>query len=166
MKKCTAALIIITLVLFVFAFGIGNMAEAANTATQTVTCEIQAIDELSVSGDPAPLIISSAAAGSEPTSATDSSTTYSITTNQAGRKITGQIDTDMTAGTLTVNLTAPTGGTSTGNVTLSSVAADLVTGFGAVAEGTRTITYTFSATASAGVAASTTKTVTLTLIGM
>ena len=64
---------------------------------------------------------------------------------------------------LKANLAAPTGGTSAGDVTLSNVAADVVTAITKRAETAKTITYTLSATVAAGVVASAQKTVTLTL---
>jgi len=137
---------------------------AGNTATQTVTFEVQAINEISVSGNPGNLVVSTATAGSEPDAATDNSTSYSITTNQSSKKITGAIDLAMPANTtLQINLTAPTGGSSAGNVTITTTAADLVTGIATVAESGLTITYTFSATVDAGVVASDSRTITLTL---
>ncbi len=148
---------VILLVLF-------EVANAGNTATQTVTFEVQAINEISVSGNPGNLVISTATAGSDPDDATDNSTSYSITTNESSKKITGSIDAAMPANTtLKVNLTAPTGASSAGSVTLSTTAADLVTGIATLAESGLTITYTFSATVSAGVVASDSRTVTLTL---
>ena len=65
--------------------------------------------------------------------------------------------------TLQVNLGAPTGGSSSGDVTLSTTAADLVTGITQRAESGLTVSYTLSATVAAGVVASDTRTVTLTL---
>ncbi len=141
-----------------------QIANAGNTATQTVTFEVQAINEISVSGNPGNLIVSTATAGSEPDVATDNSTSYSITTNESSKKITGSISAAMPANTtLQINLTAPTGGSSAGDVTLTTTAADLVTGIATVAESGLTITYKFSATVSAGVVTSDSRTVTLTL---
>jgi hypothetical protein len=137
---------------------------AANTDTQTVTFEVQAIDEISVSGDPGALIISTATPGSEPDDATDNTTTYAVTTNGTNKKITGAIDSNMPSNTtLEVNLGAPTGGSSSGDVSLSTTAADLVTGITQKAESGLSITYTLSATVTAGIVASDTRTVTLTL---
>ena len=137
---------------------------AGNTAQQTVTFEVQAIDEISASGNPAALVISTATAGSEPDDATDNTTTYAVTTNGTNKKITGAIDSAMPANTtLQVNLTAPTDGSSAGGVALSATAADLVTGITQKAESGLTITYTLSATVSAGIVASDSRTVTLTL---
>jgi hypothetical protein len=137
---------------------------AGNTATQTVTFEVQAIDEVSASGNPGALTVSTATAGSEPDDATDISTTYAVTTNGTNKKITGGIDSNMPGNTtLQVGLAAPSGGASAGNVTLSTTAADLVTGITQSAETGLTITYTLSATVAAGIVASDTRTVTLTL---
>lgn len=136
---------------------------AAQTATATATYEVQAINEVSVSGNPGALIINTAA---ELAGVTDATTTWSVTTNQTGAKVTGAIDTNMPAGlTLKVDLTAPSVGTSAGAVTLSSVAADLVTGMTEVQGSTLGVTYTLSALPSAGVVASATKTVTYTITG-
>ena len=63
--------------------------------------------------------------------------------------------------TLSVNLQAPTGGTSAGTVALSTIAANLVTGVSQVAQGSLTVTYTLSATAAAAVV-TTNPTVTVT----
>lgn len=138
---------------------------AANTATQTITFEVQAINEISVSGDPAAMTISLATAGSEPSPVTDASTTYSITTNESSRKITGQITTggNMPSGViLEMNMTAPAGGSSAGYVTLdSSNASDLVTAISKESELNKAITYRLSATITAGVVASDTRVVTL-----
>jgi len=141
-----------------------GIAMAGSSATQTVTYAVSAINEISVSGNPAALTVSTATAGSAPDSVSDATTTYAITTNETGKKITGAINADMPAGlTLTVNLTAPTGGTSAGATSLSSVAADLVTGITTLNESAKTITYSLSATSAAGVVSSASKTVTLTV---
>ena len=141
-------------------------AMAGNSDNQSVTFAVNEVNEMGVSGNPAALTISTATAGSEPDDATDSTTTYAITTNATGKKITGAIDSAMPADvTLRVNLAAPTGGSSAGATALSTTAADLVTGVTKVAEGSKTITYTLSATVAAGVVASATRTVTLTMTG-
>ena len=144
--------------------GSAHMALSGTTATQTATYEVTSIDEISVSGNPGALTINTAVAGSQPTDATDATTTYAITTNNSTRKITGKINTAMPANTsLKVTLVAPTGGTSAGQVTLSVTDQDLVTGITKLAESGKTITYVFSATLAAGIVASASKTVTLTV---
>jgi hypothetical protein len=143
---------------------VSSLAFAGDSANQTVTYEVQAINEISVSGNPGALTVSAATAGSEPTAATDATTTYSITTNGSNKKITGILNTAMPANTaLKVTLTAPTGGTSAGQVSLSASAQDLVTGISAVAQSAVGISYEFSATIAAGVVSSAQKTVTLTI---
>jgi hypothetical protein len=149
-----------------FVLGISILVMAANTAQQTVSYEVTAINEITVSGDPGALVVNTATAGSEPTADTDNTTTWALTTNGGtdAKKMTGVIDTDMPANTtLEINLTAPTGATSSGDVSLSITAADLVTLIDPVAESGLTITYTLSALIAAGVVPQATKTVTLTL---
>jgi hypothetical protein len=143
--------------------GASGVAMAGATANQTVTYEVVAINELSVSGSPAAITVSTATAGAQPDEVSNASTTYAITTNET-RKITGAIDTAMPSGvTLKVALAAPTGGASSGDVTLSDTAADLVTGITQLAEADNTITYKLSALTTAGVVASAVKTVTFTI---
>lgn len=134
----------------------------AQTATQDVTFEVQAINELSFTGTPS-LVISTATAGSAPTSAT-ASATYAITTNQTNRKITAQINSAMPSGvTLSVNLGAPAGATSAGAVSLGTTAQDVVTGVSTVNASGLSVGYTLSATVAAGVVPSGTRTVTYTI---
>jgi hypothetical protein len=154
----------IRLMLATAGFMAATAALAGNTGTQTVTYSVSAINEFSVSGNPGAMTVSTATAGSAPDDATDASTTYAITTNESTRKITAAIDTAMPSGTtLKVNLTAPTGATSAGAVTLGTVAVDAVTGISTLNESAKTITYTLSATAAAGVVNSASKTVTFTI---
>jgi hypothetical protein len=121
----------------VLILGAGGVAMASETANQTVTYEIEAINELSVSGNPGALTVNAAVAGAAPTAVEDA--------------------------TLTANLAAPTGGTSANAVALTAVAADFVTGISTLNETSKSITYGLSATSAAGVVASATKTVTFTI---
>ncbi len=137
---------------------------AGPTAQQTVTYEVSAINELSVSSPTVSLNVNAATAGSAPTSATNSATSYAITTNETGRKITGSINTVMPSGvTLSVSLAAPTGGTSAGSQALGTTAVDLVSGIATLNESGRAISYTLAATSAAGVVPSASKTVTFTI---
>jgi hypothetical protein len=137
---------------------------AGNSAQQTVTYEVSAINELSVSGATASVTVNSATAGSAPNVATDSTTTYAITTNEEGRKITGSINSNMPTGvTLSATLVGPTGAESQGKKALSTVATDLVMGISTLNESGKGISYELAATSAAGVVASATKTVTLTI---
>jgi hypothetical protein len=137
----------------------------ASAQTQTVSFSVAPINEMSVSGNPAALNITAAVAGSGPTSVTDASTTWAITTNQTGTKVTAALDLAMPAGlTLGLTLGAPSGATPIADVALGTVAADVVTGITKLNESGKTITYTLSATAAAGVVASADRTVTYTVV--
>ena len=159
MKNLAALLLVVGLVL-----GLIGLSIAANTAQQTVTFQVDAIDEISVSGNPGNLAVTTATPGSQPDDDTDNSTSWAVTTNGTNKKMTGGINSNMPANvTLQINLTAPTGGSSSGDQSLSTTAADLVTSVTQVAESGLTIAYTLSATIDAGVVTQDTRTVTLTL---
>ena len=146
------------------ALAITSSAFAGNSANQTVTYEVTAINELAVSAPTASLTVNSATAGSAPNAATDNSTSYAITTNESNRKITGSINSNMASGlTLSATLAAPTGATSAGKQALSTTPVDLVTGISLLNESGKGISYELAATSAAGVVSSATKTVTLTI---
>ena len=112
-----------------FALLASAAAHAGNTATQTVTFSVSAIIELAVSGNPGALAVSGAAAGSNPTTAMDATTSDWVTANQTGQKITGAINTAMPADTtLALTLGTLPGATSAGAVNLTTTATNLVTG--------------------------------------
>ena len=148
----------------VISLGVHSISMASNSATQTVSFSVSAINEISVSGNPSALTVDAATAGSQPNAASDTSTSYSITTNESSKKITAAINTAMPSGvTLSINLSAPSGATSAGATALTATAAHVVTGISQVAQGSIGITYSLSATVSAGTMSSSNKTVTLTL---
>ena len=152
-----------TLTLLALAFGVATSA-GAQTAAQTVTFQVDAINQIAFAGSPS-LVVSTASAGSNPTSAT-AAASWAVTTNQSNAKITASINSALPANvTLTTSLVAPTGATSAGAQSLGTVAVDVVTGITRVAQGTLGVTYTLSATPAAGVVASTTRTVTYTITG-
>lgn len=137
---------------------------AADSATQTVTYAVSAINEIAVSSPTVSLTVDSAVAGSAPTSVSDATTTYAVTTNETARKITGAINTSMPTGvTLSVGLAAPSGALSAGAQPLSTTAVDLVTSMETVNDPSKVISYQLAATSAAGVVASAAKTVTLTV---
>lgn len=137
----------------------------AQTATQTVTFQVDAINRIAVTGTPS-LVISTAVAGSAPTSATSVGNTWAVTTNQTGAKVTASIASNMPAGlTLSANMAAPTGATSTGAQSLSTTAVDMVTGITKQAQGGLALSYQLDATAAAGVVPSGTRVVTYTVTG-
>lgn len=139
-------------------------AASAQTANQTVTFQVDAINQIAFAGSPS-LVINTATAGSNPTNAT-AAATWAVTTNQTGAKVTASIGSDMPTGlTLSVNLTAPAGGSSAGAQALSTVAVDLVTTITRLAQGAMAASYSLSASPTAGVVSSTTRTVTYTITG-
>jgi len=134
--------------------GFTGMAMAGDNDTQTLGYEVSAINELAASGNPAAMNVTAATAGSEPDAVTDTSTSYAITTNCAtdGKKITAVLDTVMPTGTtLKITLAAPSGGTSSGEITLTASAQDVVTAIDGVASSGHQISYELDATVAAGV---------------
>ena len=100
---------------------------SAQTATQDLTINIQAINKIAVSGGAQTLTINTATAGNAPDDATVT-TSWAVTTNQSTMKVTASIGTDMPSGTtLILNMGAPTAATSAGNVVLAGAAKDVVT---------------------------------------
>jgi hypothetical protein len=133
--------------------------------TQTVTFAVNAINQISFAGTPS-LTVTTATAGNDPTSAVDASSTWAVTTNQTGAKISASIPSVMGTGlTLKVNLVAPAAATSAGLTAVGTVAVDLVTAITKVKGSTLTATYQLDATPAAGVVASSTKVVTYTISG-
>jgi hypothetical protein len=152
----------------VFAVGIlfaaGHVSAQDVTAAQTATFEVESFRAISVSGDPGALVITDAEAGGAPTSVTDASTTWAVSTNESNLKLTGEIPLAMPSGvTLSIDLAAPAGAASQGSQALGVAAVDLVTGITEVDASGLTITYTLDATSEAGVVASDSRVVTLTL---
>ena len=131
----------------------------AQTATQVVQFRIDPVNSMTVSGNPPVLAISTI-----PGTAGDGSTSYGVSTNQANRRITGQLDSAMPEYTqLQVSLQAVTGSTSAGSQILSTTPVTLVTGVTRLAESGRSITYTFNALSGADEISVTSRTVTFTI---
>lgn len=127
------------------------LAAQIGTATATVTYEVSEINEIHLSGNPGPLVVTRASAGTAPVDAIDQTTTWMVTTNGASRKITAVLDSDLPPGLmLRIALTPPDGGGSAGSAPLSTAPQDLVTGFGSISSSDLRITYRLSATAEAG----------------
>lgn len=157
----TSHFLSITTALSLLALG----AAGAQTATQTVTFQVDAVNQIAVTGAPS-LTINTATAGSGLTSATSSGNTWAITTNQTGAKITASIASAMPAGlTLSANLGAPSGATSAGLKALGVTAVDMVTGITKLSASGLSLSYQLDANASAGVVASGTRVVTYTITG-
>ena len=139
-------------------------AMAGNSVTQTLNFQIGSFNEIAVSGDPDRFVIDRLNPGPFRTEITDSSTTYSITTNGENRKITMQLDQNMPQNTdLKVTLTPPPGCQGNLEVPLSANAVDVITGISHKVAANLGITYKFGADSKAGTLAPTTRVVTITI---
>ena len=146
-----------------------TFAATSPTATQTVNMTINSVSNLTASGNPATLAITINTEGVG--IATDTTTTYTVTSNTGAKgqlKISGQITTggDMPTNTsLTLGL-ASVSGTSAGAQTLNSTTlVDLVSNLPTLVSDTGVATYTFNVTNGWNVpAASLSRVVTLTLV--
>jgi hypothetical protein len=148
-----------------FLLAVSSRSAKAQPAPQTVSFAVNAINVITYTGVPV-LTITTAVAGSNPTTKTLSTSRWNVTTNQTGAKITASIPSNVPAGlTLSVNLAAPTGAASLGYKVLTTVSVDLVTGITKIGQTNRTVNYRLAATAAAGVIPSTTRVVTYTLTG-
>src|SRR6266545_6919173 len=137
----------------------------AQTATQVVRFQVNAINQVAVSGSPAPMVINSATPGSAPAPVIGGGTTYALTTNESNQKITASIDQPLPSGvTLEVTLSAPAGASSAGAVPLSTAGADVVTGISSASASALPITYRLSATPAVQMSAPESRTVTFTIV--
>lgn len=138
----------------------------ATPINQDVVVSVSAINELSVSASAVTLVVGGSTAGASDADATDASTSFAITTNASGQKITAALSAPYAAGlSLDLELAAPAGATATRR-TLGTAAQDVLTGITRVAASGLTMTYTATALASTAATAGTggeTRTVTLTL---
>ncbi len=150
---------------------------AGNTANQTVTMAVSAIDEMTATTGPA-LTFNAAniqasgggayVVGSDAFQITDATTTYSVTTNSASnKKITAHLDSAITATGLALNVAlASASGSGGTEVAITSVVADspvdVVTGLLQEADADQVITYRAVATVATPIA-NYTPTVTFTL---
>jgi hypothetical protein len=151
---------------FVFIFLIiltGSTAFASSTTDQIITTQIDAINEISITGNPQALLISDFTPGIEWMYKNDTNTSYAITTNETDRKITCEIDEDMSTNTnLKVTLAAPTGWSRSLQVALSTTPASLATG-GPIAQSGLLITWLFEANTDAGIITESQRTATFTI---
>jgi hypothetical protein len=137
---------------------------AAQSTTQTVQYQVDAINVIAVFGSPT-LTVSTAVPGSNLTPTTASGSTWAVTTNQSNSKITAVLNSDLPAGlVLTATLDAPSGASSTGAQALSTTPKDMVTGITRVAQAGLNVLYGLSASVSAGVTSGT-RIVTYTITG-
>lgn len=137
----------------------------AQTATQVVRFQVNAINQVAVSGSPAPMVINFATAGNALAPVIGSGTSYAVTTNESNQKITASVDQPLPSGvTLEVALAAPAGAVSAGAVQLSTSSADVVTGITSANASSLPITYRLSATPTVHLSAPAARTVTFTIV--
>ena len=135
------------------------------TSAQSVSVAVNAINQIAFTGAPS-LAISTATAGSAPTSAFDASASWAVTTNQSGAKIVASISTLMPSGlTLSASLVAPAGASSASFQALGITAVELVTGIGKLAQSALGVTYRMDATPAANLVSSASRVVTYTITG-
>ncbi len=138
-------------------------AARGQSATQVVHFQVNAVNQIAVSGTPT-LALTTATAGSGLTSATATGSSYAITTNESNQKITASINQAMPAGvTLELLMGAPSGAASAGSVQLGTASADVVTGISGVASAALPITYRLNATTQVQMGP-TARTVTFTIV--
>lgn len=157
----TAALSVgrkVAVLALVLASGLG-----AQTATQTVTFEVVAINEIQISGAPS-LVVSSAEAGAQPGAVATAS--WSVTTNQTNAKVAASLGSGMPTGlVLSVELVPPTGASALGEKELTAAAVDLISGLSQQNAGGLTLTYRLAASPSVPAGTVGTRTVTYTILG-
>lgn len=142
-----------------------QIANGSLELSQSVTVSVQPINELSIVGD-VDLTISTTTVGAALNPSVNSaSAKYSLTTNDANKKIIGSLDAEFSPGiSLFILLGQPTGSISTQEL-LSASPTDLVTGIGHLAQSDLSITYTATASISSPPnGAGEFRTVTLTLM--
>jgi hypothetical protein len=128
------------------AAGVTGLAYAAATATQTVTMQIASISVLAMTGNPATLAVSAPAQGGATPANPSSNTTYAQYTSTVATGVTRRLQanwgtTDAAPAGCTLLLTAtpaalPNQGSTAGQITMSSTAANIVTAIGSCATGT------------------------------
>ena len=130
----------------VLALGLAGLTFAQTTANQTVTMQISAISAMRVTGNPLSLTVSAPAVGGDlPANPSDSST-YAQYTSTVGAGVSRRLqaswgNSDAAPAGCSLLLTAtpaalPNQGTSAGQITMTSTAANVVTGIRSCATGT------------------------------
>ena len=139
-----------TLALGLFFLAPTAFAQASATADQDVTIVVEAVEAISVTPSALTLTLNAPATVGDSLEVTDNSSSYAVTVNTTGNKITGELDAAYSNGiVLYATLAAPSSATSAGQKLLTATAQDLVTGVANVQEDNLTITYTAKAPASA-----------------
>jgi hypothetical protein len=154
-----------SILLFVIASGNVLAQSDGSSATQSVTIEVKPITKISVTGNPNPLTITDAVAGSDLSSVSDANTKYSLTTNLDNMKIVASINDKMPTGTKLMITMSSSKASSAGTIDLSGAISpvDVVTGISKCSEVGQSINYTFAANADVSEVTTQSRVVTLTL---
>lgn len=121
---------------------------------------------ITMSGDPATLVVHTAVAGAELDPVSDAGTTYAVTTTAANQRIVARLDAPLPPGvTITMQCAAPNGAGSRGAVMLTTSDQEVV---GPIAvPGTYSalgVVYTLTATLKAGPVQTTARSVTISVV--
>ena len=154
-----------SILLFVIASGNALAQSDGSSATQSVTIEVKPITKISVTGNPNPLTITDAVAGSDLSSVSDANTRYNLTTNLDNMKIVASISDRMPLGTRLMIRMSSSKASSAGTIDLSGAITpvDVVTGISKCSEVNQSINYTFAANADVSEVSTQSRVVTLTL---
>jgi hypothetical protein len=137
----------------------------AQSASQVVTFEVKAVNEVGVTGSPN-LVIDAAKPGESELSVQSTGNTWSVTTNQSRAKITAALDAPMPDGvTLSAQLAAPAGARSAGMKPLSTVPVDMVTSINHLNQGGLPLVYELDAASTLAKSTKGTRAVTYTVTG-
>jgi len=141
----------------------GSTPAFGQAATQTVKFQVHAINQIAVTGAPS---LSIHATPGRTATATSNASTWSVTTNQTGAKVTAALAAPMPSGlTLSLALTPPAGARSTGLQSLDTQPVDVVTDVSRLSAADLPMTYELEANVDAGTTLSGTRAVTLTITG-
>ena len=137
----------------------------AQSASQVVTFEVKAVNEVGVTGSPN-LVIDSAKPGDGALSVQSTDNSWSVTTNQARAKITAALDEAMPDGvTLSAQLAAPAGARSAGMKPLGTTPIDMVTSINHLNQGGLPLVYQLDAVSTLAKSTKGTRAVTYTITG-
>ena len=137
----------------------------AQSASQVVTFEVKAVNEVGVTGSPN-LVIDSAKPTDGELSIQSTGNTWSVTTNQARAKITAALDEPMPDGvTLSAQLSAPAGARSAGMKPLGTIPVDMVTSINHLNQGGLPLVYQLDAVSTLAKSTKGTRAVTYTITG-
>ena len=128
---------------------LASAAPAGQSASHTVTVQVNAITELTLTGGDVTLTTATATAGQEPDPAANTDCALAWTATPADMRIT--VATSLASPMFTLKVLAQnvTGGSAAPEVTLSNAAADFITGAGKTTGGCA-LRYTAAATAAQG----------------